>query len=244
MCMPNKYLRALLLSTTIILLFAWTASPALNIYNLQLSGVLVLLYFASKYLFRSVRQSFFANTLVLISIVLLFIFSSGGITSPLFFILDFLIFSVALLMAPYQAVVASVVLVSVFLFQNYQDLTTPMIINLLSLTLITPLAIVFSKSYLQNLQSQGKISLLKEAIKDEQTDSLLWITTTARPSLATVLNSLTDMVIYLNAKGQALLVPKQFVEKLRTIQKDLVSLYASAGTLEKSIEESSDKMEL
>jgi hypothetical protein len=242
--MPNKYLRALLLSTTIILLFAWTASPALNIYNLQLSGVLVLLYFASKYLFRSVRQSFFANTLVLISIVLLFIFSSGGITSPLFFILDFLIFSVALLMAPYQAVVASVVLVSVFLFQNYQDLTTPMIINLLSLTLITPLAIVFSKSYLQNLQSQGKISLLKEAIKDEQTDSLLWITTTARPSLATVLNSLTDMVIYLNAKGQALLVPKQFVEKLRTIQKDLVSLYASAGTLEKSIEESSDKMEL
>jgi hypothetical protein len=141
-------------------------------------------------------------------------------------------------------VVASVVLVSVFLFQNYQDLTTPMIINLLSLTLITPLAIVFSKSYLQNLQSQGKISLLKEAIKDEQTDSLLWITTTARPSLATVLNSLTDMVIYLNAKGQALLVPKQFVEKLRTIQKDLVSLYASAGTLEKSIEESSDKMEL
>jgi hypothetical protein len=119
-----------------------------------------------------------------------------------------------------------------------------MIINLLSLVLITPLAIVFSKNYLQNLQSQGKITLLKEAIKDEQTDSLLWISTTAKPSLATVLNSLTDIVMYLNSKGQTSLLPKQFIDKIKTIQKDLISLYASTGTLEKSIEESSDKMEL
>ena len=109
---------------------------------------------------------------------------------------------------------------------------------------MTPLAIIFSKSYLKYLQSEGKILLLQEAIKDEQTDSLLWIATTAKPSLATTLNSLTDIVIYLNSKGKNFIVPQQLLEKLKTIQKDLISLYASTGSLEKSIEDSSDKMEL
>jgi hypothetical protein len=172
------------------------------------------------------------------------IFSSGGINSPIFFVLDFLLFAIALLIAPYQAAVSSTVLILLFLFENYSQLSSSMIINLLSLILITPLAIVFSKNYLQNLQSQGKITLLKEAIKDEQTDSLLWISTTAKPSLASVLNSLTDIVMYLNSKGQAALLPKQFIDKIKTVQKDLISLYASTSTLEKSIEDSSDKMEL
>jgi len=241
--MPEKYVRALPLSLTIIAIFAWTRSPALNSYNLQLTGALILLYFVSGYLFREVKRSFFIATIVLVSIVLLLVFSSGGINSPVFFILNFLLFAIALLIAPYQAAVASFLLISIFLWQNYQNLTSTIIIDLLSLILMTPLAVIFSKSYLQSLQAKGKISLLKEAIKDEQTDSLLWIATTAKPSLATVLNSLTDVVIYLT-KNQISTVPEQLVNKLKIIQKDLISLYSSTGTLEKSIEESSDKMEL
>lgn len=227
-------MRAVILSLVIISIFAWTWSPLLNPYNLQLTGALILLYFASKYAFRSV------TTLILISLTLLLVFSTGGVHSPLFFTLDFLLFAIALLLAPYQAIVASAVLVLLFLWQNYQSLTSPTIINLLSLILITPLAIVFSKNYLQNLHSAGKIAILQETIRDEQTDSLLWITTAAKPSLATILTSLTDIIIYLNTKGQTILFPASLTEKLKTIQKDLISLYASTGTLEESIEDSND----
>lgn len=242
--MSSKFVRTMLLSLSIIFVFVWTITPSLNPYNLQLIGALILLYFASRLIFRSVARSFFIATIVLIDIVLLLIFSSGGINSPIFFILDFLLFAIALLIAPYQAAVASIILISIFLFQNYASLNTPIIINLLSLVLITPLAVAFSKSYLQNLQAQGKILLLKEAIRDEETDSLLWISTTAKPSLATVLNSLTDIVIYLNSKSQSIQIPKLLLDKLKTIQKDLISLYASTSSLEKSIEDSSDKMDL
>jgi len=103
---------------------------------------------------------------------------------------------------------------------------------------------VFSNSYLKYLQSEGRISLLKENIKDEETDSLLWISTNAKPSLTTALNSLTDVVIYLNAKGQTPIATSSILQKLKTIQQDLISLYSSTSTLEKSIEDSSDKMEL
>ncbi len=239
-----KYLRTLFLSFTIIAVFAWTKSSGLNSYNLQLTGALILLYFVSRFFSRDVYRTFFFATIILISIVLLLIFSTGGLVSPIFFVLSFLLFAIALLLAPNQAAVASFLLVTIFLFENYQHLSSPMIINLLSLILITPLAIIFSNTYLKNLESEGKITVLKEAIKDEQTDSLLWIATTAKPSLATVLNSLTDIVIYLNTMSQAMVVPKALLEKLKTVQRDLISLYTSTGTLEKSIEESSDKMEL
>ena len=239
-----KLLRTLILTLSIVFVFLWTSSPTLSSFNLQLTGALILLYFASRLIFRSVRRSFFFATIILISIVLLLMFSTGGITSPIFFILLFLLFAISLLIAPGQAAVASILLIIIFLWQNYQNLTSPMIIDLISLALMTPIAITFSKTYLKSLETAGKISLLQEAIKDEQSDSLLWISTTAKPSLSSVLNSLTDIVIYLNGKGQALIAPKSLLEKLKTIQKDLISLYASTGNLEKSIEDTSDKMEL
>ncbi|HAI22455.1 TPA: hypothetical protein DCP77_01090 [Candidatus Collierbacteria bacterium] len=242
--MSTKLVRPLILSVAIFFIFAWTQSPVLNSYNLQLTGALILLYFGSKYLFRRLGSILMLETVMLISVVLLLIFSSGGINSPIFFVLFFLLFVIALLFDPYQAAIASFLLVSLFLWQNFSDLSSVMIIDITSLILMTPLAMIFSNSYLKYLQSEGKISLLKEAIKDEQTDSLLWIATTAKPSLATILNSLTDIVIYLNSKGQDVTISKSFIEKLKAIQKDLISLYSSTDILEKSIEETSDKMGL
>lgn len=243
--MPAKVIRTAILSLSIFLVYFWTSIPALNNLNLQLTGALVLLYFAFKLFFRhTTHRSFFPDTLILISICLLLIFSTGGLTSPLFFVLDFLLFAVALLLSPFHAGVASAQLVTILVYQNIQSLTSTGIIDLLSLVLITPLAIVFSRVYLKNLVAEGKISVLREAIKDEETDSLLWITTTAKPSLASALNSLSDIIVFINTKGQNLLLPKGLQEKLKTIQQDLISLYSSTGTLEKSITDSSDKMEL
>lgn len=239
-----KLVHTLLLAFAILAIFAWTQSPVLSSFNLQLTGVLILLYFAFRLFFRGVNRSFFFATIVLISIVLLLIFSSGGINSPIFFTLFFLLFALALLLNPNQAATASALLVGIFLWQNLPNLTSPMIIDLISLVMMTPLAVVFSKIYLKYLQSVGKITILKEAIRDEESDSLLWITTTAKPSLASILNSLTDIVIYLNSKNQTATVPKLLLDKLKIIQQNLISLYSSTGTLEKSIEESSDKMEL
>lgn len=241
--MASKYIRALILSISIILVFLWTSVPTLNQYNLQLTGALVILYFGSRLIFRR-SNSFFFSTLVFVSIALLLIFSTGGINSPIFFVLDFLLFAIALLISPNSAAVASAVLVFILIYQNYTKISSSAIIDILSLILITPLAIIFSKTYLKNLASEGKITILKEAIKDEQTESLLWIATSAKPSLASVLNSISDIVIYLNSKGESLNLPKGLIDKIKTVQKDLISLYSSTNTLETSIKESTDKVEL
>lgn len=242
--MSKFVIRPLVLSLIIIGCLFWTNNAFLNHYNLQLTAVIVLLYFVSKLFIRKVTQSLYFTAIILVSTVSLLIFSTGGISSPIFFMFDFLLFAIALLISPYQSLFTSLTLIIIFVFKNFTDLTSENILNLVSIALMTPLAIIFGKTYLSNLQSEGKITILKETIKDEQAESLLWISTSAKPSLSSALNSLTDVVVYLNSKSQSLLIPPQLLNKLKTIQKDLIALYSSTNTLEKSIEESSDKIDI
>ena len=223
------------LAISIILTWLWTLTPSLNLYNLQLTGFLTLIYFAFK------KHSRFPSVLILNIICLLLIFSTGGLSSPLFFLLDLLLIALALLFEPKQAVIASFLIVSLFLIQNFSTLDTSKIINLLSLVLMTPIAVIFSKNYLENLQNQGRIQLLEEVVQEEETESLLWISQT-KPSIASVLNSTTDLVMYFNSKGRELLIATPILEKLKSIQSDLITLYTSTSTLEKSLEADSDKV--
>ncbi len=241
--MPSYLLQTSLLILSVLFSYLWSVTPALNIYTLQLIGATVLLYFVSRV--RSMSKLSFIFTAAVINIIcLLVIFSTGGLSSPVFFILDFLIFAIALIQGPFQAGAVSAALIVLLFVTGYPQLSSQDIISLLSLLLITPLAITFSNIYLRNLESIGRITVLREAVKDEQTENLLWITTSAKPSLSGILNSLTDIIVYLNARGPNVVLPAKLLEKLKMIQTDLIGLYSSAGTLEKSIKDSSDKMEL
>ena len=106
---------------------------------------------------------------------------------------------------------------------------------------MTPLAIVFGRTYLNNLESYGKIKILKQAIKQEEVENLLWVTKTAKPSIASVLNSVSDVVIYLNTVTTT--TPQSLHEKLKSVQTDLITLYTSTGTFEESLKESSDNID-
>lgn len=233
------------LTLSILAIWAWSTSSALNIYSLQLTGVLTLLYFASKSFLRPINQkgSDTVTMIILNSICLLLIFSTGGVSSPLFFLLDFLLITIALLFEPSQATTASVLIAFLFFWQNQNTLDTEKIINIVSLLLMTPVAIIFSKNYLANLKNQGRIQVLEEVVKEEETESLLWISKT-KPSLAGILNSTTDLVMYFNSKGKDLLLPPAILGKLKSIQDDMITLYTSTVSLEKSIEAESDKVNL
>ena len=203
-------------------------------------------YFAFKYFSRPTDQKTinFPSTIILNTICLLLVFSTGGISSPLFFLLNLLFFALALLFEPIQAAVASFLIVAILLYQNFSVLDTDKIVSLISLILMTPIAIIFSRNYIEILASKGKIKILEEVLKETEAESLLWIGKKAKPSLASVLNSTTDLVMYFNSKGRDLLLPPGITDKLKSIQSDLITLYSSASTLERSIEEESDKLKL
>ncbi|KKT37504.1 MAG: hypothetical protein UW35_C0029G0012 [Candidatus Collierbacteria bacterium GW2011_GWF2_44_15] len=232
----------------VIFSFLWSSTPTLAQYNLQLTGALTFVYFVTRMIQSrkaSLTQSNLSSTIILTIITLLLVFSTGSATSPLFFILDFLLFALALLFQPFQAGAVSVLLIGLFLWQNQAHLTPEILINILSLGFVTPLAILFGRNYLSSQAQKGRIHILSNVIQEEETDSLLWISTSAKPSLSSVLNSVSDLVIFFNSKGDNITsVPSGFVDKLRVIQQDLITLYTSTNAFENSIKETSDKIDL
>jgi len=153
------------------------------------------------------------------------IFSTGQLNSPFFFLLDILLFALALFFEPVQAAITSLILTFVFLVSSKLSLNTSQVVNLASLVLITPLAVIFGNKFIENQENQGKITRLKKDLAEEETNTLLWIATKAKPSLIEVLDT-TSQIISSN------LLPFRLQEKIKKAHKDLLSLHQSANQLE------------
>jgi hypothetical protein len=160
--------------------------------------------------------------------------SSGGVHSSLFFLLYFLLFGLSLLFEPNQAIFLSLFLLLIFGLDSAFKFDQPAIINLATLLFITPLASLFGKKYLQNLEGKGEIMILNKIIREEETETLMWLSTKAKPTLTSLLDT-TSQIIGSN------LLPRNLQEKLQTLHQDLIALHHSASTLEKDIDQHSNE---
>jgi hypothetical protein len=92
-------------------------------------------------------------------VIYLIIFATGGLSSPVFFLNYFLLFAVALLFEPSAALSLATISSIFFLITPRTDLFTELL-QLGSLFLITPLALIFGSQYIKLLQSEEKNEVL------------------------------------------------------------------------------------
>lgn len=225
--MPIKILtHTSLITLATGLIYFWSSTPQLSAYNLQLAGVLAILYFLT-------RRIPLITTTIFLSLILLIIFSTGQLSSPFFFLLNILLFALALFFEPIQAGITSLILIFVFLISSKLSLNTSQVINLASLLLITPLAVIFGNKFIENQENQGKLTRLEKNLENEETQTLLWLTTKAKPSLTKILDT-TSQIISSN------LLPFRLQEKIKKAHKDLISLHQSADNLKIIIDQETD----
>lgn len=223
-------LHSLFLIFSVGLTYLWTQNSSLNSFNLQAVGLLILFYFGSK-LLSGKRQRVLAilDAVIFTSLILFLVLSSGGVHSSVFFLLYFLLFGLSLLFEPLQAILLSLLLIILFSLEVSFQFDEPAVINLITLLFITPLASLFGRKYLQAQQDSGKIMILDKIISEEETDTLLWLSTKAKPTLVNLLDT-TSLIISSN------LLPFRLQERLKSLHGDLISLHESADDLEKDIE--------
>jgi hypothetical protein len=217
------------LSLAILLTYFWTKSPLLSVYNLQLTALLTIFYFLSRLLIK--KNSFILNlesTIIFTSIILLLVFSTGSLESPLFFLLDFLLFALALFIEPFQAGAIAILISLIFLVTG-QNLSSTATINILSLLLVTPLAILFGRKFLENQVKQGRIEILENTLASEETDTLLWLSTKSKPTIISIIDNLSLVISSNN-------LPHHLQDKLKKSYSDLIALHQSADILEKKID--------
>jgi len=205
----SSFLESLYLALGICFIWFWVGNPVLVNYNLQLTAILVLIYFITRF-FIGKRQDYLGSGLILDTVIftlilLLVISSTGGLGSSLFFLIYLLLFAVALIFDP--PVTLTLTLALVLFFAN--TLTTlHAALQLLSLLFITPLALFFGRQYLRLLEAKEKIKILKkrgeilakegkelkEAVSEEETSSLLWLSLDFKNSLLQIVHQTGELM--------------------------------------------------
>ncbi|OGD79187.1 hypothetical protein A2368_04090 [Candidatus Collierbacteria bacterium RIFOXYB1_FULL_49_13] len=245
--MSSALTQTLYLCLAVLLSGLWIIIPGATRYNLQFVAIIDLLYFVSRILFprlyRFTRppapRSYgevgnIISAMVFISITLILISSTGSLISPLFFLLQFLLFFLALLFQPIAVAITTAMTIISLIISNHQPLNITSSINLLSLSLITPVAILFGQKFLLAIRSQKEIKSLNQEIAYEETNTLIWLTTVAK----------TQMVVSLDLIAQVIganKLPAHLQEKLMSGYREILTMYRSADTLKSDLSSETQK---
>ncbi|MCJ7792476.1 MAG: energy-coupling factor transporter transmembrane protein EcfT [Candidatus Marinimicrobia bacterium] len=245
--MAKFLLHSAFLILAVVLVFFWTSFPELSVYTLQLIALFVLAYFINQFYFQRKKLLFSRTNLTIDAVIftlviLLLVASTGGLSSPLFFLVYFLMFGLALLFEPLITFSLSLAMVLFFLLQPTKEAPLAEALQLLSLLLVTPLAMYFGRQYLQVLKNEEKIKILKEEtqiiegeIAKEETDMLLWSSLELKRGLTEILHQSSELLADLSH-----LTLRQ-KEKISKIRQTASTLLKTGQKLKEEVDQTSDE---
>ncbi|MEK7502319.1 MAG: hypothetical protein AAB609_02235 [Patescibacteria group bacterium] len=168
-------LQSLLLLFSFALVFLWQASP-LSSYTLPIIGFLIIVYVVSSLATtKKGKQISLGGPLgmfILNTIILLFVFSTGGLSSGFFFLLYFVVFALVFVFEPYTIIAFTIGIVLIFIPEAIKGDAVGNFIRLGSIILISPLAFFFGREYKKSGEREDAIESIgkdvEEVIKKEK----------------------------------------------------------------------------
>ncbi len=206
-----------------ILIFVFVAlssflitSSSLNQFTPQIIALISIIF-----IFLSLFKKIFSLHLVAF-IICLIIFDSHGLDSPFFFLIYFLLFTIAFQNPPTTTLSYSLTLILLL----SQSLNSPQsLIPLISLLFITPLAWFIGKQYLDKTKTDLDI-------ETSETNVLLWLSLKFKTGICTIIDDCAELL-------STPLQPSQ-KEKLKYIKDSARSLLNSSVKLKKEIDDQTD----
>jgi len=225
------FVQPFLPAATVILAFLISVSP-LSSYGLQFSAFTVLVYIAISFLVR--RSIVSVNTKVTVDVLVfsfatsLLLFTTGGFTSPLFFLSYFLLFGVSLLSSPTTSTVIAITFMLLFVISPKTEFWSE-VLQAASLLAIAPISVLFGKQYLKILEDQRAISTLSGRVQKNKIDVTSWTEGDFRKRLLRIQEYLQKLIADPKIGEE---------EKLRisSLYRQIYDLFLSGKGLEKDVE--------
>ncbi|MFA6081354.1 MAG: hypothetical protein WC741_03015 [Patescibacteria group bacterium] len=158
--MAKEITHALILIFAVALTFIF---PKTNLaqYNLQISaGLFILLYLTKNFVVSKNIYSRLIESVIFTLVIMGIVNSTGGLNSPFFFLIHFLLFSLSIILEPIIPITTTVTLIIFFLLNLPQGQNFNTLMPIISLAFITPFAMFLG---------QEKIESEKLKIKGEKT---------------------------------------------------------------------------
>ena len=163
-------LQTIILILSFVVVLIWHNTSLVS-YTVPFLSILIFLYLILS--LRKHGKGFLSmggegpwGIFILSTVVLLLIFSTGSINSPLYFLLYFLSFGIAFVFEPAIGFVFVIGAILLFLPDALKTETLVNFLKIGSLILISPLAFFFGREYRINDKQEEEIEALEERSKD------------------------------------------------------------------------------
>lgn len=160
--MTKEITHALILIFTIVLTFIL---PKTNLaqYDLQISaGLFIFLYLTKNFLLSKNVYSRLIESVVFTLIIMGIVNSTGGISSPFFFLIHFLLFSLSIILEPIISITTTVTLIIFFLLNLPPNQGLNTLMPIISLAFITPFAMFLGQKKIESEKLKAKSEKTKE----------------------------------------------------------------------------------
>ena len=149
-CMPLEIIHSIVLILTIAMTFVFAKTPLIE-YDIQIIALLfIALFIIRKWYLPSHPRSHLLESVIFTFVAVVSVLTTGGLTSPLFFLIFFLIFAHSILMEPIIAVISSVTIMLFFFIHSPSGTPLQTLLPLIALPFITPFALFLGQQIIEN----------------------------------------------------------------------------------------------
>ena len=185
--MTKEIVHALILIFAIVLTFIFPKTNLAN-YDLQISaGLFIILYSVKRFIVSKDIYSRLIESVVFTLIIMGIVNSTGGLVSPFFFLIYFLLFSLSLILEPIISITTTVALIIFFLLNLPANQDFKTLMPIISLAFITPFAMFMGQEKMNN----EKLKMKNEKNKE---DTFLFLSLLLKNHLKNIKEALENFV--------------------------------------------------
>lgn len=156
-------------------------------FDLQIVAGLFVIFFISRKFIGKKLKSHLMESVVFTFVILLTINTTGGIHSPFFFLLYFLLFSLSLLLEPVISITSTLALMVFFISRLQPDQSLMALLPVFSLAFLTPFALFMGQEYIEAQR-------LKTRLEDKQEETFLFLSLMLKNHLKSISNAVDNFL--------------------------------------------------
>ncbi len=163
-------------------------------YDLQISAALFIVFFVVKKLLGNKIQSRLIESVIFTFVILLTVNATGGLTSPFFFLLYFLLFSLSLLLEPVISITTTIAMMAFFIVYLPPNQEFHTLLPLFSLAFLTPFALFMGQEYIESQKAKVKGQKLETELANTKKDTFLFLSLMLKNHLKSIMYSLDNFM--------------------------------------------------
>lgn len=163
-------------------------------FDLQIAAGLFIVFFIMRNILGNRLKSHLLESIIFTFVILLTINTTGGLQSPFFFLLYFLLFSLALLLEPVVSITSTLALMACFMLSLPPGQSLKSLLPIFSLAFLTPFAMFMGQEFIESQKLKVKSQKLETTLEEKQEETFLFLSLMLKNQIKSILYTIDNFM--------------------------------------------------